>query len=325
MVRVGVIGCGYWGPNVVRNFTALEDAACVALCDLDSKRLASLGRRYPAARMVADPRALVEDPDVDAIAICTPIETHFELGRMAMEAGKHVLMEKPLASSVEEATALVALAKRYGLVLQIDHTFVYSGAVRKLASIIASGDLGDLLYIDSVRINLGLFQNNVNVLWDLAPHDVSIITALVGRRPLWVSAVGRAHYGTQECQAYVAVMFENSVLAHVHVNWLAPVKIRSTLIGGSRRMVVYDDLAPSEKIRVYEKGVTLNGDPSDRARALVDYRVGDMCAPYVDKTEPLASVCRDFVESIATGRRPLVDGEAGLALVEVLAPAQLLI
>jgi predicted dehydrogenase len=322
VVRIGVIGCGYWGPNVTRNFAALDGVEVVALCDSDALRLESLRRRYRNARPYRDAHELLSDPRIDAVAICTPVHTHHPLGRAALEAGKHLLIEKPLAASVDQALALVELAENRGLVLEVDHTFVYSPAVRKLASIIESGELGELLYIDSVRINLGLFHSDVNVMWDLAPHDVSIIHALVRRAPLWVSAVARAHCGPQECQAYLTIQFEDSVLAHVHVNWLAPVKIRSTLIGGSRRMVVYDDLAPSEKVRIYEKGVHLNGGASRRTSALVDYRDGDMRAPYIDKTEPLANVCRDFVEAIEGGRAPVVDGRAGLAVVRVLEAAQ---
>jgi predicted dehydrogenase len=232
------------------------------------------------------------------------------------------MVEKPFTHSVESARELVREADERGLVVHVDHTFVYSGAVRKIREILDSGELGELLYLDSVRINLGLFQPDVNVVWDLAPHDVSILTYLVDARPEWVSAIGSAPYGEHENLAYLTVKFPGNLIAHVHVNWLAPVKIRSTLIGGSKRMIVYDDLAPSEKIRVYEKGVTLAADPQTRARALVDYRVGDMRAPYIDKTEPLARVCRTFLDAIA-GRAPTpTDARAGLRVVEILEAAQ---
>lgn len=322
MTRVAVIGCGYWGPNLIRNFSALEESTLAAICDRDEARLAPLRRQYPAVRVATDAAAVLADPDIDAVAIATPVETHFPLAEAALRAGKHVLVEKPLTRRVDEALALVRLAEACGRVLHVDHTFVYNPAVRKLRSLIDQGEIGDLLYIDSVRINLGLFQPDVNVIWDLAPHDISIMTYLVDGRPEWVSAVGSAHYGSRECQAYIAIQFENRILAHVHVNWLAPVKLRQTLIGGSRRMIVYDDLEPSEKIRVYEKGVTISDDPRAREEALVDYRVGDMRAPHIPKAEPLAEACRDFLHAIRTGRAPLVDGRAGLEVVRILAGAE---
>ena len=322
MLRVGVIGCGYWGPNLVRNFQDLEGCEVGAVCDSDPARAEALRRRWPTLRALRSAEELCADPGLDAVAICTPVQTHFALARAALEAGKHVLVEKPLTSSSASARALVELAEERGLVLQVDHTFVYSGAVRKISEIVRSGQLGDLLYLDFVRVNLGLFQEDVNVLWDLGPHDVSILTHLVARPPLWVSAVGSAHYGELEDQVYATLKFEGPLIAHLHVNWLAPVKVRSTLIGGTRRMIVYDDLAPSEKVRVYEKGVTLAGDRGSRERALVDYRTGDMFAPHVDKTEPLALVCRSFRDAIATGAPPPSDGRAGLEVVRILEAAQ---
>jgi predicted dehydrogenase len=223
---------------------------------------------------------------------------------------------------VRRAEALVELAAAGGVTLQVDHTFVYSGAVRKIRELIDDGGVGDLLYLDSVRVNLGLFQSDASVLWDLAPHDVSIITYLVDKTPRWVSAVGCTHYGEVENQVYLTLGFDDSFIAHVHVNWLAPVKLRSTLIGGSKRMIVYDDLEPSEKIRVYEKGVTVNDDATSRAKALVDYRVGDMFAPYIDKTEPLARAYRSFLDTVAGGTPSVTDGAAGLAVVRILEAAE---
>ena len=322
MTRIAVIGCGYWGPKLARNLEAIDGVRVTALCDTNPARLIALGRFHPSARLVGDAEEVLAAPDVDAVAIATPVETHHRLAAAALARGKHVMVEKPLANSVADAAALVAQAREAGLTLLVDHTFIYSGAVRKLRALVESGEIGDLLYIDSVRINLGLFQPDVNVLWDLAPHDVSIVTHLVRATPLWVSAVGRAHYGRHECQAYVTIQFADSVLAHMHVNWLAPVKIRSTLVGGSKRMIVYDDLEPSEKIRIYEKGVSFGDNGDGRTRALVDYRTGDMHAPYVDKTEPLLAACTDFVTAIRTGAPPVVDGQAGLEVVRILAGAQ---
>ncbi len=322
MLGIGVIGCGYWGPNVIRNFASIEECELRAVCDLDPERLGSVHRRYPAARATADAQALIADTAVDAVAICTPIHTHFLLAHAALEAGKHVLVEKPLTDSVETAEALVEMAEDRGLTLQVDHTFVYGGAVRKIREIIDEGQLGDLLYFDSVRVNLGLFQSNVNVLWDLAPHDLSIMTHLIDRQPRWVSAVGSTHYGKHENLAYLTMKFDDMLIAHLHVNWLAPVKLRSTLIGGSRRMIVYDDLAPSEKVLVYDKGITHNADVSSRNRALVDYRVGDMYAPHLDNAEPLNRVCRVFIDAVERGIRPPTDGLAGLRVVQLLEAGQ---
>jgi len=322
MLRVGVAGCGYWGPNLVRNFQILEGCQVQAVCDLDPARVEAVRRLYPTIRAARSFEQLVDDPAIDAVAICTPVHAHFPLARAALEAGKHVLVEKPLTDSSASAEALVELAEERGRILQVDHTFVYTGAVRKVREIIESGEVGELLYLDFVRVNLGLFQEDVNVLWDLGPHDVSILTHLVGRRPSWVSAVGSAHYGELEDQVYVTIKYEGSLIAHLHLNWLAPVKVRSTLIGGTRRMIVYDDLEPSEKVRVYEKGVTLQSDAGTRARALVDYRLGDMFAPHIDKTEPLSLVCRSFRDAVESGVQPLTGGRAGLEVVRILEAAQ---
>jgi len=322
MTGVAVIGCGYWGPNVVRNFSALEGCELRAVCDLDQARLEPLAGLYPSVRRTTDVREILDAPDIDAVAICTPVHTHFPLASAALEADKHVLVEKPLTNSVESAQLLVDLARDKGRVLQVDHTFIYASPIATIQSMIQSGELGQLLYVDSVRINLGLFQRDVSVLWDLAAHDVSIITHLIDDDPLWVTATGSSHYGELENLAYVTMVYPEQLIAHIHVNWLAPVKLRSTLIGGSKRMIVYDDLAPSEKIKIYDKGVSLNADPLARERALVDYRVGSMWAPHIEKVEPLREVCRDFLGAIATGRAPRCDGQAGLAVVRVLEAAQ---
>jgi len=306
----------------VRNFQSLDGCVVRAVCDIDVERVERLRRIYPTIRAVAHIDELLADPHIDAVAVCTPVRSHHALAREALSAGKHVLVEKPLAHSAKAAEEIVTLSRENGLVLQVDHTFVYSGAVRKLRELVSGGEIGDILYLDFVRVNLGLFQHDVNVLWDLAPHDLSILTHLVDRDPKWVSAVGSTHYGELEDQAYVTIAYEEPLIAHLHVNWLAPVKVRSTLIGGTRRMIVYDDLSPSEKIRVYEKGVTTNADSASRERALVDYRIGDMSAPYIDQTEPLQAVCRSFVEAIQEGTPSPTPGEAGLRVVRILEAAQ---
>ncbi|MCP3987272.1 MAG: Gfo/Idh/MocA family oxidoreductase [bacterium] len=322
MIGVAVVGCGYWGPNVVRNFSQLPECELRALCDLDRDRLSSLGRLYPGCRLEQDFERLLRSPDIDAIAVCTPVASHFAIASAALAAGKHVLVEKPLADTVEHCEKLIDLAAQNGLILQVDHTFVYSEPVRAIRSMLRSGHIGDLLYFDSVRINLGLFRPDVNVIWDLAVHDVSIINCLIPQKPLWVSCIGIAHYGRFESQAYMTIRYENSLLAHIHVNWLAPVKLRTTVIGGSKRMIVYEDLSPSEKLRIYEKGVTTSEDPDIRKRALVDYRLGNMTAPHLEKTEPLREVCREFLRAVDGGPAPLTPGEAGLAVVRILEAAQ---
>ena len=322
VLRVGVAGCGYWGPNLVRNFQTLESCEVRAVCDLDPARVDAVRRIYPTIRAARDFQDLIDDPAVDAVVICTPVRTHYPLARAALEAGKHVLVEKPLTDSSASARALVELAEKRGRLLQVDHTFVYTGAVRKVREIIERGDVGELLYLDFVRVNLGLFQEDVNVLWDLGPHDVSVLAHLVPRPPLWVSAIGSAHYGSLEDQVYVTIKYEGSLIAHLHLNWLAPVKVRSTLIGGTRRMIVYDDLEPSEKVRVYEKGVTVLSDVRTRERALVDYRLGDMFAPHIDKTEPLSLVCRSFRDAVLSGGPPRTDGREGLEVVRILEAAE---
>lgn len=336
VVGVAVVGYGYWGPNVARNFSAIGSAGdegtsgepglaeCCelrAICDPDPKRLTTARRIYPGCKMVGEFRDLLADDEIDAVAICTPVHTHYELALAALRAGKHVLVEKPLTSSVETAAELVEVSRTSGLVLQVDHTFVYSPPVLAIQEMIDEGSLGRLLYIDSTRINLGLFRSEVGVLWDLAVHDVSIINFLIGQRPVWISATGAAPYGEFENLAYITMMYPDELIAHVNVNWLSPVKLRSMVIGGSEQMVVYDDLAPSEKLRIYDKGVSINEGGMLRESDLVDYRLGSMTAPHIPRAEPLHRMCLDFISSIASSTSPRVDGEAGLAVVQIVAAA----
>jgi len=324
---VGVIGCGYWGPNLLRNFAENETAELRWMCDLDAKRLNAMGRRYPGTQTTTDYKSLMADPELDAVAIATPVWTHFNFAKDALEAGKHVLVEKPLTASVAEAEQLIELAERSGLTLMVDHTFVYNGAVRKIKEIVQSGELGDLLYFDATRINLGLFQDDINVVWDLAPHDFSIMDFVVDGQPELLSAVGSCHIKQGiENIAYVLLKFPNELIAHFHFNWLSPVKIRHTLIAGSRKMVVYDDIEPTEKVRVYDRGVTTRSESDvDREAAyqtLVSYRTGDVWVPKLDSTEALHYVCQEFLSAIAQSRRPLTDGQAGLRVVRLLEAAQ---
>ena len=322
---IGVIGCGYWGPNLLRNFAENERAQVRWISDLDETRMVAMGRRYPAARTTNDYQQLLADSDLDAVAVVTPVATHFQIAKEALLAGKHVLVEKPLTATAREAEELIELAERNRRTLMVDHTFVYTGAVRKMKEILASGELGDLLYLDSIRINLGLFQRDINVLWDLAPHDLSIMDYLIERQPVGVTALGSCHIEPGiENIAYLVMKFPDDFIAHFHFNWLAPVKIRRTLIAGARKMILYDDIEPTEKVRVYDKGVTANrvGDREAAYQTLVSYRTGDVWAPKLDTTEALRYVVAEFLDSISEGRKPLTDGYAGLRVVRLLEAAQ---
>ncbi len=324
-ISVGVVGYGYWGPNLVRNFNEASGSRVVAVSDLREERLTSVRDRYPAVHTTGDYGELLADPAIDAVLVATPVATHYRLALAAIEAGKHVLVEKPLAPSQAEAEALIEAARRRGVVLMVDHTFVYTGAVQKIKELVDAQRLGRLLYYDSVRVNLGLFQHDVDVLWDLAVHDLSIMDFVLGRLPHAVAAAGVAHVPGQPVNtAYLTCYFEDDLIAHFHVNWLAPVKIRRTLLGGDRQMIVYDDLEPSEKVKVYDKGITLaNGSGGNEGAydLLVGYRAGDMYAPQLSLTEALRVEAEHFVDCVRTGREPVTGGEAGLRVVRILEAA----
>ena len=325
-ITVGVVGCGYWGPNLIRNFAENESAELRWVCDRDARHLSKVARRYPSARAASDYGEMLADPHLDAVVIATPVSTHFDFARRALEAGKHVLVEKPFTATSREAEALIALAEARGLALMVDHTFIYTGAVRKIKESVAAGELGDLLYFDSVRVNLGLFQRDINVVWDLAPHDFSIMDYVVGRAATEVMATGSCHIEPGiENIAYVQLRFGDSLIANFHFNWLSPVKIRRTLIAGSRRMIVYDDIEPTEKVRIYDKGVTRNdagADEEEAYKTLVSYRTGDVWVPKLDPTEALHYVCAEFLDSIKHARPSVSDGAAGLRVVRLLEAAQ---
>lgn len=322
VVKVGVIGCGYWGPNLIRNFSDIPGAEVVVVCDLDADRLDPILSAYPFVATTTDAAALISMPELDAVAIATPVSTHFDVALAALRAGKHVLVEKPLAASSEEALRLIDEAEKRSLVLMVDHTFVYSGTVRTVRDLIANDGIGDITYYDAVRVNLGLFRHDVNVLWDLAVHDLSIMDYLLEQRPCAVSATGARHVvGGTENIAYITVFFEDNLIAHVHANWLAPVKIRHTLIGGTKKMIVCNDIEPVEKVRVYDRGITVTDDPESTRRLRIGYRTGDMSAPEVDMTEALRTEALHFVRCIANAERPITDGEAGLRVIRILEAA----
>ncbi|MET3926559.1 Gfo/Idh/MocA family oxidoreductase [Devosia sp. 2618] len=325
MIGVGVIGYGYWGPNLVRNFADLLSVDLRWVCDLQTERLARLRSRYPAVSITEDIAQVFNDPKVDAVAIATPVSTHFDLAMRALKAGKSVFVEKPITATAEQAERLIEEADRRGLVVAVDHTFIHTGAVKKLREVIQS-DLGEVYYYDSVRVNLGLFQHDVSVMWDLAVHDLSIMDYVLGARPRAVSATGMSHFaGSPENIAYLNLHFDCKLMAHVHVNWLAPVKVRRTLVGGSNKMVVYDDLEPSEKIKVYDRGVTLDpmapkaGERKNQMR--IGYRAGDMFAPQLDITEALGAELAEFIACVQRGTKPTADGAAGLRVVRILEAA----
>jgi predicted dehydrogenase len=323
MINVAVAGYGYWGPNLVRNFQELGEAKVVSCCDMSSDRLAQISAKHPAVRTTTRYEDLVNDPEVDAIVIATPVATHYEFARKAFEHGKHVLLEKPATASTAEAEKLVELAAKKGLTFMVDHTFIYTGAVRKMKEVVEQGELGHLYYFDSVRINLGLFQRDVNVLWDLAPHDIAILEHLVKERPVSVCATGACHVGNgHENVAYLTVYFDSGLIAHFHNNWLSPVKVRTMLVGGSKKTIHYDDMEVSEKIKIYDRGVDIVSKEGVHD-ARVSYRLGDMWAPRLDQTEALRRMVSEFTECVQTGRSSMTDGTSGLNVVKILEASEM--
>lgn len=323
MIKIGVIGYGYWGPNLVRNFMEAPGSTVVVVSDLRNERLAQLRVRYPTIRTVNDAGVLFKDSSLDAIVIATPVSSHFELAMAALRADKHVLVEKPLAANSEQSIQLIEEASRRHRILMVDHTFVYTAAVRKIRELIIANALGDIYYYDAVRVNLGLFQHDVNVIWDLAIHDLSIMDYVLPEKATAVSATGISHIpGQPENVAYITLFFDSPQIAHVHVNWLTPVKVRHTLIGGSDKMILYDDLEPSEKVKIYDKGVTISQSPEAVYEMLVSYRSGDMWAPRLDATEALHTEALHFIDCIENKKQPETDGQAGLRLVRTVEAAE---
>lgn len=321
--RIAIVGCGYWGQNLARNFAELKEVEVRAVCDFDMNALARMKRRYPAILLLNEYRDVLADGRIDAVVLATPLATHYPFAREALRAGKHVLVEKPMTARSSQALDLIELADRHKKVLMVDHTFVYTGAVRAVKSLVDAGQLGELLYFDAVRISLGLVQSDVNVLWDLAPHDFSIFNYLCSADPVSITATGAKHLDCSfENIAYVSAAFENNLQAHFHFNWLAPVKVRRTLIGGAKKMIVYDDMEASEKVKVYGKGLNISHDPEHRERLLTGFQNGDMTAPNLDTGEALRCMAREFVGAIIENRLPLSDGLAGYRVVRMLEMAQ---
>ncbi len=321
MVRFGIIGYGYWGPNIVRNIHGISPEKVVAICDKSEKNLARAKRAYPDVHVTADASELLTNPNIDAIAVITPVWTHFDLARQALQNGKHVFIEKPFTATAAQAEELIELAEQKNLTIMVDHTFLFTGAVRKIRQLVDDGTLGKLYYYDSMRVNLGLFQHDVNVLWDLAPHDLSIVDYLIGREAEAIVATGSGHLNGHADVAYMTVYYPDNVIAHLNVNWLSPVKIRTTLIGGEKKMLVWNDLEADEKIKVYDRGVNITS-PEGVYEALVSYRSGDMWSPKVEATEALKLELAYFIECVKSGQRPFNDGQSGLRVVKMLEAAE---
>lgn len=317
MLKIGVIGYGYWGPNVVRNFYGLDGVKVVSVCDRDQTSLDKVRNLYSDINLTRDSGDIISSPDIDAIAIVTPVSTHYELAKKSLENGKHVFVEKPFTHTVDQAKKLIELAEKKNLRIMVDHTFLFTGAVRKIKEIIDSRELGEIYYYDSTRVNLGLFQHDVNVIWDLAPHDFSIMDYVINDKPVAVSACGKSHVYGYENLAYITVFFSNNMIAHFNVNWMSPVKVRSTLIGGKKKMLAWNDVNVDEKIKVYDKGVKVQSKEGIYD-LLVSYRTGDIWAPKVEQTEALKLETEYFVDCIRNNRDPFNNGHAGLRVVQLL-------
>ena len=320
VIRFGVVGYGYWGPNVVRNLGSLPGACVVSLCDKSGHSLRRASQMYPGLQLSSDSAGLISSPLIDAVAVVTPVWTHYALAKAALENGKHVFVEKPFTSTAVQAEELVDLAAKRNLKIMVDHTFLFTGAVRKIRQLIDEGTLGSLYYYDSTRVNLGLFQHDINVIWDLAPHDLSIMDVLIKARPEAISATGQRHLNGHEDVAFITVYFPDRLIAHINVNWLSPVKVRTTLIGGEKKMLVWNDLDTDEKIKVYDKGVDIC-TKEDVYGLLVSYRSGDMWAPQVEQVEALKIELQAFLDCITQNKSVVNDGPAGLQVVRMLEAA----
>ncbi len=320
-MQAAIIGIGYWGPNLVRNFLSNSHISKVYAFDLNESRQSMIKKRFPEISLIDNYEDIFKSKDIDIVVVATPVDKHYEIGKKALEAGKHIWVEKPYTSTSEQAKELNRIAEEKGLTIFVDHTFIYTGAVRKMKELIDSNVLGDILYFDSVRINLGLFQSDVNVIWDLAPHDISIMFYILGNKPVAVTANGIANFYGHENVAHISVYFENNCFAHFHVNWTSPVKIRRMIAGGTKKMLVFDDMENSEKIKVYDSGIEMK-EKEGIYNALVQYRIGDMYSPKLVATEALTLGVEEFVNSIMEKRKPLTNGDDGLKVVQILEAAE---
>ncbi len=321
MIRIGVIGYGYWGPNIVRNFHTHEHSEVVLVADTNPQTQQRLHKAHPGVAFTTNPTDVLQSPQIDLVAVVTPVWTHYELTKAALENGKHVFVEKPFTCNVAQAEELIELADRKKLQIMVDHTFLFTGAMKKIRQLVDQGELGDLYYYDSLRVNLGLFQHDVNVIWDLAPHDLSIMDHVIREKPEAVVATGERHLNGVEDIAFITVYFPKRIIAHINVNWLSPVKVRTTLIGGEKKMLVWNDLEADEKIKIYDKGVSMTTNPSKRHQLLVSYRTGDMHAPQIEQIEALRAETAYFLKCIEENTTPFNDGVAGLRVVRILEAA----
>jgi len=320
MVKFGVIGYGYWGPNVVRNLTSLEGSELMAVCDKSPAARRRMQKAHPGIAVATEASEILGSADVDAVAVVTPVWTHYELAKSALENGKHVFVEKPFTSNTAQAEELIELAAKKNLKIMVDHTFLFTGAVKKIRELVDEGALGKLYYYDSTRVNLGLFQHDINVIWDLAPHDLSIMDYLIKETPEAIVATGQTHLNGFEDVAFITLYFPNKVIAHINVNWLSPVKVRTTLIGGEKKMLVWNDLEADEKIKIYDRGVQIT-NRQGLYDLLVNYRSGDMWAPQLEQVEALRQELAHFVDCISNDQPPMNDGNAGLRVVKMLEAA----
>ena len=321
MIRIGVIGYGYWGPNIVRNLHSLDSTRVAVVCDSNPKGQSRAKQAYPDVQVTSDASEILRSPSVDAVAIVTPVWTHFELAKAALENGKHVFLEKPLTSNAVQAEKLIELAEKKNLKIMVDYTFLFTGAVKKIRQLVDQGELGGLYYYDSTRVNLGLFQHDIDVIWDLAPHDLSIMDYLIHKEPEAVVATGQAHLNGHADVAFITVYFPQNTIAHINVNWLSPVKVRTTLIGGEKKMLVWNDLEADEKVKIYDKGVQITSREGVY-ELLVSYRSGDMWAPKIEQTEALKVELQYFLDCIEKDQTPFNDGRAGLRVVKLLEAAR---
>ena len=322
MIRIGVIGYGYWGPNIVRNFHTHDGSEVVLVCDKSAKCQERLRKAHSSIAFTMDANDILKSPDIDLVAVVTPVWTHYELAKAALENGKHIFVEKPFTCSTQQAEELIELADRKNLKIMVDHTFLFTGAVKKIRQMVDGGELGDLYYYDSLRVNLGLFQHDVNVIWDLAPHDLSIMDHVIKQNAEAVVATGERHLNGVEDIAFITVYFPKHIIAHINVNWLSPVKVRTTLIGGEKKMLVWNDLEADEKIKIYDKGVSMSTNPSNLHQLLVSYRSGDMWAPQVEQIEALRAETGYFLKCIEENKTPFNDGTNGLRVVRLLEAAE---
>jgi predicted dehydrogenase len=321
-MKIGIIGFGYWGPNLLRNFYSIDGCKIELVSDFRSERLKIVEKNYPTVNTTTNAEDILSNTAIDAVVIATPVFSHFELAKKALLNGKHVLIEKPMTASSAEAKELIELAQKTGKILMVDHTFLYTGAVQKMKQLVDSGNIGKINYFDSTRINLGLFQPDVNVLWDLAPHDISILNYLISEKPISVNATGTSHTNNGiENIAYMTVNYQSDIIAHFNCSWSSPVKIRMTLVGGTEKMIVFNDMEPTEKIKVYDSGYSMKSD-EEKQKILVDYRAGDIYTPKLQMTEALALMAHDFVNAVTKGTKPISDFNIGLDVVKILEAAQ---